>query len=129
MALKRNPIPQFIERLFALSKEARGTPADLQALLVICRIADSGPQSAEAFKQAERRIVDDHIDDPNLAKVIYLLSEATNPEAARLLDAIEEKSTLRAARGTACFTRAVVMSNRKHQSAGSSAPSSPACRR
>jgi S1-C subfamily serine protease/thiol-disulfide isomerase/thioredoxin len=116
LSLKRNPIPQFIERLFALADEARGTPADLQALMMICKLADSGPQSSEAFKRAQQRVLKDHLDDRELGKLIFVLSESANPQASKLLEAIEQKSSQREVRGMACFTRALLLSSRKRQS-------------
>jgi len=104
-----SPVPEAMTQFVDLADENRRQPIARDALSAACMVArDSNRATERLFKKSTRRLLDDHLDDEQLAGVAFGLVTLTEQDPRLFLRELSRKSPHRSVQGIAHLALAVV---------------------
>jgi thiol-disulfide isomerase/thioredoxin len=101
----QNPAVKFAAKFYALAENHRKTPVALGALGSICELA--ARDDSEAFdgwlRRATDRLVEDHLLEPNLPRLVAAVAQAPHKCVSDFLGNVIDKASDPFAKGLTCF--------------------------
>jgi S1-C subfamily serine protease/thiol-disulfide isomerase/thioredoxin len=105
----KHPAAKFAARFFEVAEHERKSPVALRALSHLCEVCghDDSQECNDWLRRATDRLLEDHVDAPNLAKLALMVSETPHAAARDFLRRLAEKSGNRTTQGLSCFLLAM----------------------
>lgn len=101
----RNPAVKFAAKFYALADKHRKTSVALGALSCICELGarDDSEACGEWLRRATDRLVEDHLSEPNLPRLVAAVAQAPHKCVADFLAKVVDNASDPFAKGLACF--------------------------